>query len=189
MALLTTEQLNTMGKNELISHIINTCEANQIDWATAYGSLTRKKVAELRDIAIEIDPGMHNGDVLDKQDDWEYEKPNKANWQEARDVEEQPPMQETLEGFEDVELVEAAPEVKKAKEPKAKKEKAPKEPKAPRQRTYSAEQIMEMIHLVEEAKWKKSAVAEKFECSGTFVHNVVVGNVYRDITGRGKKSE
>lgn len=223
------ETLKRMGKNELIQLIINTSEENQIDWSS-YGSLTRKKQADLVEIASEvlhaasklgIDPVLEsidisaaydseeefltessNGDVLGKEEDWEYAEPNKPRWMQEtseetaiEDVEVNPDID--LEEFDDVAEVVAAviakppKKVKVAKEPKAKKEKAPKEPKGPRQRTFTAEQINEMIQLVEEAKWKKSKVAEKFECSSTFIHNVIVGNVYRDITGRGqaKKTE
>lgn len=224
----TPEYFKTLGKNDLIRYIVDASTEHGIDWS-AYGSLTRKKLSDLIEIAQEVADSVgeltaqeassdwyedesetaqdadetwadSNGDALGKEEDWEYDKPNKPRWMEddsgtaLEDVEVNDIGD--LEEFADVAEVVAAviakpsKNQKVAKEPKPKKEKAVKEPKGPRQRTFTAEQIQEMIQLVEEAKWKKSKVAEKFECSSTFIHNVIVGNVYRDVTGRGKaKSE
>ncbi len=65
-------------------------------------------------------------------------------------------------------------------EPEAKEPKAKKEPKEPRKRRYSADQIREMRAL-RETGMSYAKIAEQFICSGVFVRNVVVRNVYRDV--------
>ena len=67
-----------------------------------------------------------------------------------------------------------------AKPPK--KEKAPKEPKekTPRKRTYSDDQIRKMFELRIDG-FTYSKIAERFSCSGMFVRNVLLRNVYKDV--------
>jgi hypothetical protein len=169
----------------------------------AAGELDDPETVEERYEALEADPV--DDDLLGKEEGWEYLEPNKPGWMKGNAMDDPLDVMafedvETngaadLEEFEDVEeIIAAVAPAKPKKEKKAKEPKAPKAPKEPkvkgeRKRTFSAEQIMEMISLVEESKWTKSKVAEKFECSGTFIHNVIVGNVYRDVTNRGAKAE
>lgn len=79
--------------------------------------------------------------------------------------------------------VENTPEQTAAEEPAVRSE---KKKKSPRQRRFSDEEILEMISMFHDSHWTKSRIAKHFECSGTFIHNVLQGNVYKDITAPGE---